>query len=132
MVLEKIYCNECGKIYVNIKDKWCKSCAINNLKQNFANWTSGNKEIDELIQEMQLKIERNNIIIEWIPYNQFNNITNIGTGSFSTVYFATWKNGPLLKYDYEERKQVREPNEEVTLKCLNNSQNDINEFLNEV
>ncbi|GBC11290.2 kinase-like domain-containing protein [Rhizophagus irregularis DAOM 181602=DAOM 197198] len=43
---------------------------------------------------------------------------------------AIWKNG-LLKYDEKEIKYEREPNKEVTLKCLNNSQNVISNLLNE-
>jgi hypothetical protein len=51
------YCEMCGEIYTNLNYKWCKPCQINNLKCNFANWTSEDKIIDELIQEMQLKIK---------------------------------------------------------------------------
>jgi hypothetical protein len=81
---------------------------------------------------MQMKINTyDDGIIEWIPYNQFNNIKNIDKYSFFTVYSAIWKNGSL-KYSFKERKQIREPNKEFTLKCLNNSQNNISKFLNEV
>src|SRR3954453_12411667 len=59
--------------------EWCKPCQINNLKGNFTNWTSGNEKIDDFIQEMQLKIDHPyNIIFEWIPYNQFSDIEEIG------------------------------------------------------
>jgi hypothetical protein len=126
------YCKECGEIYTNIRIKWCKSCQINNLKQDFANWTSGNKKIDDFIQEMRLKIKNYyDIIIEWIPYNQFNNIKNIGKKSFFIVYSAIWRDG-LLNYNFEEKKYERVLNEKVTLKCINNLQNDIDKFLDEV
>ncbi|PKC07745.1 hypothetical protein RhiirA5_417804 [Rhizophagus irregularis] len=70
-----IVCKSCGKIYVNIFYKWCRQCEINNLKENFTNWTSVNEKIDNFIQKMQLKIEcYDDIIVEWIPYNQFNNV----------------------------------------------------------
>ena len=37
--------------------------------------TSGNEEIDDLIQEMQSKIDNQvDWVFEWIPYNQFSNI----------------------------------------------------------
>ncbi|CAB5371083.1 unnamed protein product [Rhizophagus irregularis] len=63
------------------------------------NWTSGNEKIDDLIKEMQLKINKpNDIVFEWIPYNQFSNIEEIGDGGFSKVYFAIWGVG-LLHYD---------------------------------
>ena len=38
-------------------NKWCKPCQTDNLKENFTNWTSGNKKMDNFIQEMQLKID---------------------------------------------------------------------------
>uniref|UniRef100_U9TZZ0 Protein kinase domain-containing protein n=1 Tax=Rhizophagus irregularis (strain DAOM 181602 / DAOM 197198 / MUCL 43194) TaxID=747089 RepID=U9TZZ0_RHIID len=130
IVFENNYCKECGEIYTVVWEKWCKPCQINNLKQNFTNWTSGNEKIDDFIQEMQLKIERcHDIIVEWIPYNQFNNVKyKIGKEGFAT---AIWKNG-LLKYDENERKHKRISNIEVSLKCLNNSQIVISDLLNEV
>jgi hypothetical protein len=126
------YCKECGEIYTNIKNKWCKPCQINNLKQNFANWTSGNKKIDDFIQEKQLKINSyNDAIFEWIPYNQFNNIKNIGNESFFMLYLAIWRDG-LLHYNSKEKKYEKVLNKKVTLKCIINLQNDIDKFLDEV
>ena len=79
IVLQDGICNKCGEKYTNIEFNWCKPCHINNIKENFTNWTSGNEKIDNFIQEMQLKINRyNDIVIEWIPYNQFSHIKEIG------------------------------------------------------
>jgi hypothetical protein len=50
LVCKDDYCKKCSEKYTNIKDQWC------HLKNNFTNWTSENKEIDNFIQEMQLKI----------------------------------------------------------------------------
>jgi hypothetical protein len=96
-------------------------------------WTSGNEKIDDFIQEMQLKNNKydDNIIVEWIPYNQFNNFKKVGEGGFATVYSANWKNGPL-EYDTDKNIYKRNPNKIVALKCLHNSQNISNKFLNEV
>ena len=81
---------------------------------------------------MQLKIDRqSNIVFEWIPYNQFSNIKEIGRGGFATVYSAIWKDGPL-KYDKDTETYVKSFNKKVALKCLHNSQNVTNEFLNKV
>ncbi len=130
IVFENGYCEKCGKKYTDIYNKWCKSCQISYLKKDFANWTSGNENIDNLIQEMQLKIKKpNDIIFEWIPYNQFNNTKEIDKGGFATICSARWKNGPLYYYNYE---YTRNQNKEVALKCLYNSQNITIEFLNEV
>src|SRR3954453_3667315 len=125
-------CKNCGEEYTNISRHWCKPCQIENLKGNFTNWTSGNEKIDELIQEMQLKIDGQwDIVFEWIPYNQFSNIKEIGRGGFATVYSAIWKDGQL-KYDKSNTEYTRNSNKKVALKCLHNSQNITNEFLNEV
>src|SRR5215213_4978297 len=121
-------CKKCGRKYTGLL--WCKQCQIDNLKGNFTNWTSGNEKIDNFIQEMQLKINKySEIVFEWIPYNQFSDIKEIGRGGFATVYSAIWKDG-RLKWDKE--KYARKLNYKVALKCLHNSQNITIEFLNEV
>jgi hypothetical protein len=126
-------CKKCGKEYTNVHYKWCKPCHINNFEKNFEKWTSGNENIDNFVQQMQLKISRyNDIIIEWIPYNQFNDIKEIGKGGFATVYSAIWKDGPL-SYDRNHEEYIRtSPYKDVALKCLHNSQNITIELLNEV
>ena len=129
------YCKKCAKKYIEIVHKWCKSCQIDNLKGNFTNWTSRNEKIDNFIQEMQLKINRyDDKVIEWIPYNQFSDIKEIGRGGFATVYSAIWKDGPLY-YNENSKDYTRKSytaNQKVALKCLHNSQNITNELLNEV
>ncbi len=131
IVLEDGFCERCDKQYTDITDKWCKQCQINDLKENFGNWTSKNKIIDELIQEMQLKIDdSNNVVIEWIPYNQFDNIKETGKVDFAAIYLAIWKDGPLY-YDMNEKKYLRAyPNKPVALKLC--TQDITIEFLNEV
>jgi hypothetical protein len=80
----------------------CRSCQVNYLKRNFTNWTSGNENIDNFIQKIQL--ERINSrskysgfrvfeVFEWIPYNQFSVIKIISQDS----YLAVWKDGPLYR-----------------------------------
>ena len=89
----------------------------------------GNKKIDDVIQKMQLKISsHDDIVFEWIPYNRFDGIEEVSKGDFATVYSAIWKDGLLY---YNDRKYIRESDKKVALKCLHNSQNITNEFLNE-
>ncbi len=81
---------------------------------------------------MQLKINTSlDIVFEWISYNQFDDIKEIGKGGFATVYSAIWKDGPL-DYNKDYEKYTRISDIKVALKCLHNSQNITNEFLNEV
>jgi hypothetical protein len=131
MILQNDYnekCKKCGENHIGINSNWCRLCHINYLKSFFKNWTSGNKKIDNLIQKVQMKInDLDDTILEFIPYNQFNNIKELDQYDFTTVYSAIWKDGPLLYYD---KKWTRESNKKVILK-LYNLQN-INEFINEV
>jgi hypothetical protein len=89
---------------------------------------SGNKKIDDFVQEAQSRI--NDLLFEWIPYNQFNEIEEINKGEFISLYSAIWKDGPLHKNLLNE--YARNSNEEVILKCLHNSQNLIDEVIKEV
>jgi hypothetical protein len=49
--------------------------------------------LDDFIQGIQLKNKYDDIVFEWIPYNQFNDIKYIDIkGNFA---LATWNDGPL-------------------------------------
>ena len=58
---EKVLCNEGTKrICENCSQEclatlYCEFCVRNYLKANFSNWSSGNDNIDNLIQECQMK-----------------------------------------------------------------------------
>ena len=76
---------------------------------------------------MQLQINRKkDIIVEWIPYNQFDIIEEINKGDFATVYSAIWKDGSL---QLDQKKWTRKSNIRVN---LYKSQNTIKEFLQRV
>jgi hypothetical protein len=112
-------CVDCGKYFTNAKYKWCKSCQINYLKENFTNWSS--KDIDNLIQEIQLSVcNCKDVIFEWIPYYQFNNIKRINDGSFIKIYSAIWKNDFLYYDNLYEKEQIRSLRSKVTLKYSQN------------
>ena len=53
---------------------YCEYCVRNYLKANFSNWTSGNKDVDDLIQKCQTETQMPAMVIEWIPYNKLENI----------------------------------------------------------
>jgi hypothetical protein len=100
------------------------------VQKNFT-WLSGNERIDNFIQEVQFNIkDYNNVVFEWIPYNQFNEIKEIGKNSSIIMYSAIWKYGPLHYTNYKE--YTRNSHEEVTLKYLQNSQNATEILINEV
>ncbi|GBB91715.1 hypothetical protein RclHR1_19090002 [Rhizophagus clarus] len=83
------YCEECGNEYENC-DKWCKPCQIDHLKSNFEKWTSGNEKIDGFIQKMQLNINHYyDTVFEWIPYNEFIGIEEVGKGTIIHKWMST-------------------------------------------
>ena len=135
MVLDALYyCKKCYRLYSPYYEEWCKSCQINYFKENFINWTSGNEKIDKFIQGRQLKIDRpGDMVFEWIPYNHFYNIKEVGKHDVNIVYLALWENGPL---DWNEinKKYIRiSPDKKVILKCLRNlHDNIIDGLLNEI
>ncbi|GBC30773.2 kinase-like domain-containing protein [Rhizophagus irregularis DAOM 181602=DAOM 197198] len=69
---------------------------------------SGNKILNKFISEKRLK---------WIPYKKFQDVVYLDKGGFGTVYKAIWLN--------------KDKNKKVVLKCLNNLNENLNEFLDE-
>ena len=92
---------------------------------------SGNKIIDEFIEDTQINFIQESSRMKFIPYDQFENIKSIGKGGFSEIYKATWINGPPYwneeKEDFEYKDSIT-----VALKQLNNSKNITVKELNEV
>ncbi|GBB98188.1 hypothetical protein RclHR1_03160008 [Rhizophagus clarus] len=119
-------CNEPGTGW-----KWCRPCNAKRLKDNFKNWTSGNKFIDEFIQQSQLNAVNYRNYIEWIPYEKFQNITYIAEGGFSKVYSAEWPEGHIEYWDIENQQWYRF-RVKYALKSLNNSSDICSDFLSEI
>src|ERR1051325_2797171 len=72
---------------------FCEHCVRNYLKANFSNWTSGNDDIDNLIQKCQMETLVPDKIPEWIQYNHLINIKYLTKGGFSEIYTADWIGG---------------------------------------
>ena len=95
-------CPECNN--PNTGDYWCSQCNGKRFQQEFPNWTSGNKYIDNFIQESQLNPQNSEQFLEWIPYNRLSNIKYLAKGGFSTVYEAIWLDGQIQFWDYDENQ----------------------------
>ncbi|CAG8460542.1 2110_t:CDS:2 [Gigaspora rosea] len=70
---------------------WCQECATSYFKKNFTKWTSGNRKIDETQTNSKILED----FIEWIPYEQLEDIKKVSYGGFGTIYSAYWTQGPL-------------------------------------
>ena len=83
---------------------YCEYCIQNYLKENFSNWTSGNDDIDNLIQKCQIETYDPIKIFEWIPYNNFKSIKYLTKGGCSEIYIAKWVTGRYEEWDSKKKK----------------------------
>ncbi|GET50413.1 kinase-like domain-containing protein [Rhizophagus irregularis DAOM 181602=DAOM 197198] len=90
---------------------YCEYCIRNYLKGKFSHWTSGNDDIDNLIQKCQIESIMPNTIVEWIPYNNLKNIKYLTKGGFSEIYTAGWIDGYYDEWDSKNQqlKRVKRP-----------------------
>ncbi|RHZ85404.1 hypothetical protein Glove_66g114 [Diversispora epigaea] len=128
-------CPECNQGY---RYKWCKPCNSKHFQNDFNNWTSGNEKIDKFIQDTQLNADGLWKVIEWIPYDKFKDVKQIGKGGFGTIHYAKWIDGYIGKWDIENQQWERQRNwegevgeVEVALKKFDNFVN-FNDVLNEM
>ena len=117
-------CSYCNKPFT--KKLWCKECDPRCMIEG---WTSGNNDIDKFIKDTIYDARYGARFLEWVPFDRFKDINQIGVGGFAKVYSAIWKDGEARykeqggiwkKYDPKPRK--------VALKRLNGSQNILAEY----
>src|SRR5687767_4487990 len=94
-------CRECGQLNTG-RIYWCQSCNSKRLQQDFNKWTSGNKEIDECIRNSQLNATGFHELLEWVPYDKFENIEYLSEGGFGTVYRAKWNDGFITSWNFDK------------------------------
>ncbi|EXX75483.1 Cmk2p [Rhizophagus irregularis DAOM 197198w] len=99
---------------------YCEHCVRNYLKSNFSNWTSGNNDIDNLIQQCQMETINPDRIVEWIPYNNLQNINYLTRGGCSEIYTAVWTDGRYDEWDSKAKQLERFGRKRVILKKLEN------------
>ena len=61
-----------------------------------------------------------NKVIEWIPYNNLQNIKYLTKGRFSEIYTAVWIDGGYEEWNSEEQQLKRFRGQKVILKKLEN------------
>ncbi len=127
-------CSHCNKPFT--EELWCKECDPFRIVEG---WTSGNPDIDKFIKDTMYNPEEyeedySHTFLEWVPFDRFIDIKEVGEGGFAKVYSATWIDGRAnyrKQNDGSWKKQEPEP-KTVALKKLNGSQNMSDKYLNEV
>ncbi|RGB37005.1 kinase-like domain-containing protein [Rhizophagus diaphanus] len=126
-------CSYCDKPF--IEELWCKKC---NPFRMIEGWTSRNNDIDKFIKDTiydtrnaEYKFEVK--FLEWVPFDKFKNVKQIGIGGFAKVFSATWTDGKAeyIRQDDGSWKKKEPKPINVALKRLNGSQNMSPEYLNE-
>ncbi|EXX58284.1 Mkk2p [Rhizophagus irregularis DAOM 197198w] len=79
--------------------------------------------MDSLIRKCQMKSRSPDKIIEWIPYNNLQNIEYLTSGGFSEIYIADWIGGGYNNWDGEKQQLTRNGTIKVILKILENIKN---------
>ncbi|RIB02263.1 kinase-like domain-containing protein [Gigaspora rosea] len=124
-------CEQCERPYTN--PEWCQSCDPSNEVESSKNKTlSGNLEIDNSIEEFQLKATSYEKVIEWIPFEKLSNIEEIGKGGFGAVYSAIWSDGKRTVEKIDDYyKRSRRLAYIVAIKTFPGSKTDDSKFLEE-
>ena len=122
-------CSYCNKPFT--EELWCEECDPFRIVEG---WTSGNPNIDKFIKDTMYNARDNDgIFLEWVPFDRFTNIKEVGEGGFAKVYSATWIDGKLKYEKIDGNWEKKEPKPmKVALKRLNGSQNMSDKYLNEV
>ncbi|RGB29611.1 hypothetical protein C1646_766421 [Rhizophagus diaphanus] len=102
-------------------------------------WTSGNSDIDKFIKDTMCKPKNYSrkysyLFLEWVPFDRFTDIKEIGEGGFAKVYSATWIDSESEYYENDDGswEKVHSNPTKVALKRLNGSQNMSDKYLNEL
>ena len=73
------------------------------------------------------------LFLEWVAFDRFENVKQIGEGGFAKVYSATWIDGKAKYTKKSGNWEKLDPKPfKVALKRLNGSQNISAKYLNEV
>ena len=124
----------------NCYKSWCNECVPSCLIEG---WTSGNSEIDNFIKDTIYNAKNcysgifkkyHPRFLEWVPFDRFKDIKQIGEGGFAKVYSTKWIDGKAIykKRDDGSWKKLDPKPKNVALKRLNGSQNMSAGYLNEV
>ncbi|KAG9292732.1 hypothetical protein G9A89_008320 [Geosiphon pyriformis] len=143
-------CNLCEKCQESIRDGWnkCNACKFIFLKKLYKDFSSGNKEVDEIIKNpIYIPPKSNNKFgsgkvnyYEWIPWEGLSNIKEIAKGGFGIIYKATLIDGLIdvesikhhssMEYKRGRTNNFEEKIDEVAIKIIPTNSSEVFKELN--
>ncbi|RHZ49228.1 hypothetical protein Glove_527g13 [Diversispora epigaea] len=107
----------------------CDLCTKEHFIQEFKNWSSGNVNIDKIIQESQINFKYDKL--HWIPYDNFQNIQRIADCDYGSMYSAKLENGIKENWNFIKQDwRYRLKGFKVALKEIKDSRFDIVRVIN--
>ena len=88
--------------------------------------------LDQIIQRSQSDVKGPLDYLEWIPFKEFSDVNFMAEGGFGYVESAIWNLGPRWNYEPSSRNWERNGPYKIVLKTVNDSHQNLQEFLNEV
>ncbi|KAG9306477.1 hypothetical protein G9A89_008413, partial [Geosiphon pyriformis] len=135
-------CNVCFYCQESIRDGWnkCNACQLIFFEKLYKNFSSGNKEVDEIIKNpIYIPPNKNNNYYarlkyyEWIPWERLSNINQIARGGFGIIYKATLIDGLIdqksIKH-YGSMEYKRKATQEVAIKIIKTNSSEVFKELN--
>ncbi|CAB4404195.1 unnamed protein product [Rhizophagus irregularis] len=97
LVLDQILCKKCqDRSYFD----WCKRCKLIKFQLSYGEYPSGNNDIDNFLKENCYKSKFSKEHIEWISYNEFEDITYITIEEDSSIKYYTAKRIAISDINY--------------------------------
>ncbi|CAG8644108.1 3372_t:CDS:2 [Acaulospora morrowiae] len=124
-------CERCRQYKTDIS--WCNICNAEHFSK--LQWESGNSIIDKFIRNIQNRAVNHHRVLEWVSFENFENVECIAEGGYGVVYKAKWKAGRILYFDNKTQDWYRRKDMNVVLKCLhnlNNTTEQTEQFLKEI
>ncbi|RIA89120.1 kinase-like domain-containing protein [Glomus cerebriforme] len=130
-IVKERRCEKCQNLCFNLKS--CEFCIRKYLENEYSKWSSENDEIDKWILEFQTSFVRTDFILEWIPYNNLQDIQYISEGGSYFKIKAIWAEGRYTSWNFDLHELNRFGPHAVTLKHVNNKNNsDKKQWLQEI
>jgi len=90
------YYPKCKSCHGKKGDEWdhlCQPCQTQFFQFNFSKWSSGNPDIDNIIQSSQLNTKKPEDVIQWVSFSEFEfgDIKKVGHRKFGSIYKARWQ-----------------------------------------